>query len=97
MTGKQAIFEYLKTHSIFCAPDVATAFGMTTASVTQAANILAKEGSLTVSGKVWRTVYYRLTTQDEKEGRKSTNLIFQECRNSEAMKRVLSVYGRTQA
>lgn len=97
MTGKKAIFEYLKTHSIFCAPDVANAFGMTTASVTQAANILAKEGSLTVSGKVWRTVYYRLTTQDEKEGRKSTNLIFQECRNSDVTKRMLAFYGRTQA
>ena len=97
MTGKQAIFEYLKTHSIFCTPDVAAAFGLTTACVNQSANILAKEGVLTVAGRVWRTVYYRLTTQDEKEGRKSTNLIFHECRNSEAMKRVLSVYGRTQA
>ena len=97
MTGKQAIFEYLKTHSIFCTPDVAAAFGLTTACVNHSANILAKEGVLTVAGRVWRTVYYRLTTQDEKEGRKSTNLIFHECRNSEAMKRVLSVYGRTQA
>ncbi|MES0453296.1 protein ren, partial [Klebsiella pneumoniae] len=45
----------------------------------------------------WRTVYYRLATEEEISGRKSTNQIFNECRQSPAMKRVLAVYGRTSA
>ena len=97
MTGKQAIFNYLQTHKTFCAPDVAAATGLTQTSINQAASLLAREGVLVVDGKAWRTLYYRLTTEDERAGRRSTNRIFQECRNSEAMKRVLAVYGRTTA
>ncbi|MCK2299043.1 hypothetical protein MZD78_25605, partial [Escherichia coli] len=44
-------------------------------------------------GSVWRTVYYRFATKEEREGKMSTNLIFKECRQSAAMKRVLAVYG----
>ncbi|MDC3532866.1 hypothetical protein IXW61_07150 [Escherichia coli] len=46
--------------------------------------------------KVWRTVTYRLATPEEQAGtaRSCTNGIFQECRNSAAMKRVLMVWGR---
>jgi hypothetical protein len=38
--------------------------------------------------KVWRTVTYRLATPEEQAGtaRSCTNGIFQECRNSPAMK-----------
>ncbi|EFA4828171.1 protein ren [Escherichia coli] len=97
MTGKEAIFHYLQTHKTFCAPDVAAATGLSPRSINQAASILAKEGVLVVDGRVWRTVYYRLTTEDERAGRRSTNRIFQECRESEAMKRVLAVYGRAAA
>ncbi|MEX0549002.1 winged helix-turn-helix domain-containing protein [Raoultella terrigena] len=97
MTGKQAILNYLQTHRTFCAPDVCAATGLSQPSINQAASILAREGVLVVEGKSWRTVYYRLTTEDERNGRRSTNRIFQECRNSEAMKRVLAVYGRTTA
>ncbi|EJY0876153.1 protein ren, partial [Escherichia coli O157:H7] len=43
----------------------------------------------------WRTVYYRFATREEREGKVSTNLIFKECRQSAAMKRVLRVYKRT--
>ena len=94
MTGKEAIFEYLKTHHSFCAPDVSAGTGLSLTSISQAANVMAKEGILVVEGKVWRTVYYRLSTQDERTGRKSTNRIFQECKQSAAMQRVLAVYGR---
>ncbi|EFB6826983.1 protein ren, partial [Escherichia coli] len=38
-------------------------------------------------------VYYRFATREEREGKVSTNLIFKECRQSAAMKRVLAVYG----
>lgn len=36
---------------------------------------------------------YRFATREEREGKVSTNLIFKECRQSAAMKRVLAVYG----
>lgn len=97
MKGKEAIFHYLETHKSFCSVDVAEATGVSQTSVNQAASALWKEGKLVVIGKVWRTVHYRLANDDEKTGRVSTNRIFSECRNSEAMKRVLAVYGRTQA
>ncbi|MEZ2435055.1 winged helix-turn-helix domain-containing protein [Raoultella planticola] len=97
MTGKQAIFNYLQTHKTFCAPDVAAATGLTQTSINQAANILAKQGVLVAEARVWRTVYYRLATEEEIAGRKSTNQIFNECRQSPAMKRVLAVYGRASA
>lgn len=56
-----------------------------------------KAGVLVAEARVWRTVYYRLATEEEIAGRKSTNQIFNECRQSPAMKRVLAVYGRTSA
>lgn len=93
MTGKEAILQYLKTHKSFCAPDVAKAYSVSQTGINQAANILFREGVLVTDGRVWRNVYYRLATGAEREGMVSTNMIFKECRNSEAMKRVLSVYG----
>ncbi|STU30303.1 Uncharacterised protein [Klebsiella pneumoniae] len=92
MTGKDAILNYLKTHKTCSSPDVAAASG-----INQAANILARQGVLVAEARVWRTVYYRLATEEEIAGRKSTNQIFNECRQSPAMKRVLAVYGRTSA
>lgn len=97
MTGKDAILNYLKTHKTCSSPDVAAASGMTHTCINQAANILAKQGVLVAEARVWRTVYYRLATEEEIAGRKSTNQIFNECRQSPAMKRVLAVYGRTSA
>ena len=81
MTGKEAIIHYLGTHKSFCAQDVAAVTGATVTRI------------LVVDGKVWRTVYYRFATREEREGKMSTNLIFKECRQSAAMKRVLAVYG----
>ncbi|MEA4631794.1 protein ren, partial [Klebsiella pneumoniae] len=52
---------------------------------------------LVAEARVWRTVYYRLATEEEISGRKSTNQIFNECRQSPVMKRILAVYGRAQA
>ncbi|MCU7306960.1 protein ren, partial [Escherichia albertii] len=52
-----------------------------------------RAGLLVIEGKVWRTVYYRFATREEREGKVSTNLIFKECRQSAVMKRVLAVYG----
>ncbi|HCL6777363.1 TPA: recombination protein NinG [Escherichia coli] len=89
MTGKEAIIHYLGTHNSFCAPDVAALTGATVTSINQAAAKMARAGLLVIEGKVWRTVYYRFATREEREGKMSTNLIFKECRQSAAMKRVL--------
>ncbi|EEW7518715.1 protein ren [Escherichia coli] len=94
MTGKEAIIHYLETHKSFCTPDVAATTGVTLTSINQAAAKMARAGILVIDGKVWRTVYYRFATREEWEGKVSTNLIFKECRQSAAMKRVLAVYGR---
>lgn len=91
MTGKEAIIHYLGTHNSFCAPDVAALTGATVTSINQAAAKMARAGLLVIEGKVWRTVYYRFATREEREGKMSTNLIFKECRQSAAMKRVLAV------
>ncbi len=91
MTGKEAIIHYLRTHNSFCAPDVAALTGATVTSINQAAAKMARAGLLVIEGKVWRTVYYRFATREEREGKMSTNLIFKECRQSAAMKRVLAV------
>ncbi|ENI8104868.1 protein ren [Escherichia coli] len=93
MTGKEAIIHYLETHKSFCAPDVAATTGVTLTSINQAAVKMARAGLLVIKGKVWRTVYYRFATREEREGKVSTNLIFKECRQSAVMKRVLAVYG----
>ncbi|MEQ5029076.1 protein ren [Klebsiella aerogenes] len=97
MTGKDAIMDYLKTHKTCNSPDVADASGMSRTCINQAANILAKQGVLVAVAKVWRTVHYRLATEQEISGQKSTNQIFNECRQSPVMKRILAVYGRVQA
>lgn len=65
--------------------------------INQAANILAKQGDLVAVGKIWRTVHYRLATEEEISGQKSTNQIFNECRQIPVMKRILAVYERSEA
>ncbi|KXL69262.1 protein ren, partial [Escherichia coli] len=54
---------------------------------------MEREGIVVMEGEGWRKVYYRFATKEEREGKMSTNLIFKECRQSAAMKRVLAVYG----
>ena len=68
MTGKEAIIHYLGTHKSFCAQDVAAVTGATVTSINQAAAKMARAGILVVDGKVWRTVYYRFATREEREG-----------------------------
>ena len=78
MTGKEAIIHYLGTHKSFCAQDVAAVTGATVTSINQAVAKMARAGILVVDGKVWRTVYYRFATREEREGKVSANLIFKE-------------------
>lgn len=99
MKGKQAILRYLETHRTFTAKDVSAESGLTVNCITKNAIDLERERKLVRLSKVWRTVTYRLATPEEQAGtaRSCTNRIFQECRNSPAMKRVLMVWGRAPA
>ncbi|EBV6220897.1 protein ren [Salmonella enterica] len=99
MKGKQAILRYLETHRTFTAKDVAAECGMTINCITKNAIELERASRLVRISKVWRTVTYRLATPEEQAGtvRSSTNGIFNECRNSAAMQRVLAFYGRASA
>lgn len=96
MKGKQAILRYLETHRTFTAKDVAAECGMTINCITKNTLELEKVNKLVRISKVWRTVTYRLATPEEQSvtARSCTNGIFNECRNSAAMKRVLMVWGR---
>lgn len=99
MKGKQAILRYLETHHTFTAKDVAADCGMTINCITKNALELEKIRKIVRVSKIWRTVTYRLATPEEQAGtvRSSTNGIFNECRNSAAMQRVLAFYGRASA
>lgn len=99
MKGKQAILRYLETHLTFTAKDVSAECGMTINCITKNALELEKVNKLVRISKVWRTVTYRLATPEEQSGtaRSCTNGIFNECRNSAAMKRILAFYGRASA
>lgn len=96
MTARQLILEYLKTHRTFSSAEVARVYGRRQECINHASSQMAREGLIVVESKVWRTVYYRLTTDDDRAGRVNGNTIFQECRQSDAMRRVLAVYGRGQ-
>ncbi|HBQ2427554.1 TPA: protein ren [Klebsiella aerogenes] len=99
MKGKQAILRYLETHRTFTAKDVATECGMTINCITKNAIELERANKLVRLSKVWRTVTYRMASPEEQAGtaRSCTNQIFNECRQSPVMKRILAVYGRVQA
>ena len=96
MKGKQAILRYLETHQTFTAKDVAKECGMTINCITKNAIDLERARKIIRVSKVWRTVTYRLATLEEQDGtaRSCKNGIFQGCRKSPAMKRVLMVWGR---
>ncbi|EKS7425799.1 protein ren [Enterobacter cancerogenus] len=96
MKGKQAILRYLETHRTFNAKDVATECGMTINCITKNALDLERARRIVRISKVWRTVTYCRATPEEQGGtaRSCTKGIFQECRNSAVMKRILMVWGR---
>jgi hypothetical protein len=98
MKGKQAILRYLEAHRTFTAKDVATECGMTINCITKNAIDLERDSKIVRVSKVWRTVTYRLSTPEEQTctARSCTNGIFQECRNSLAMRHALAVCGAAQ-
>lgn len=93
MTARQAILEYLESHKVFTSSDIAKIHPSTRSRINHIVGEMFRDGLIVVHSRQWRTVYYRLASDDEKSGRVSTNQIFQECRQSEAMRRVLNFYG----
>jgi hypothetical protein len=56
MTGKEAIFEYLKTHKTFCSADVSDFSGVSHTGINQAASACVSSSKLiskTISMKMW--------------------------------------------
>lgn len=94
MTARQLILEYLKTHKTFSSAEVARLHGRRQECINHASSAMVRENLIVVDSRVWRAVHYRLATADDRAGRVNGNTIFQECRQSDAMRRVLSVYGR---
>ncbi|UYM55278.1 protein ren [Leclercia adecarboxylata] len=96
MTGREAIEWYLDTHGSFNAADVVRALGVTRKQVDQASNKMRENGEIVLKQKAWRCNTYVYAEDDEGQpiSRDGINTIFQECRKSPAMRRVLAVYGR---
>ena len=98
MKGKQAILRYLETHRTFTAKGCVRRVWYDHQLHHEECYRPGAGRKIVRVSKVWRTVTYRPATPEEQAGtaRNCTNGIFQECRNSPAMKRVLAVYGRAQ-
>ncbi|MEN0581592.1 protein ren [Phytobacter palmae] len=90
MSAKTAIKKYLANHATFTSAEVSAATGISTKTLCSAAFHMCRAGELVIDSRNWRTVTYRATTDFD---RMNKNFIFEECRSSAAMQRVLSVYG----
>lgn len=90
MTTRTEIRKYLAAgHDTFTTAEVSAAIGLPIKTISTTANQMCKSGELVVESRTWRkTVYRKAGVVSEKK-----NSIIDDCRNSAAMKRVLSVYG----
>ena len=97
MTGKEAIEWYLDEYGFFTSELVCAATGVSRAKVSAASMEMRANGEIVLKERNWRTMIYVATEDDEGQpiNRDGENVIFDECRNSPAMRRVLSVYGRS--
>ncbi|MBT1882984.1 protein ren [Enterobacter mori] len=96
MTGREAIEWYLEQYGSFTAELVSTATGVSRTQVQSASYRMRANGEIILRERNWRTMVYVAAEDDEgaPNNRDGENTIFQECRNSAAMKRVLMVWGR---
>lgn len=99
MTGREAVEWYLDTHGSFTAELVSAATGASRSQICGAVHKMRLEGAIILKERNWRTMVYVAAEDDEGQpiNRDGVNTIFQECRNSPAMKRVLMVWGRAPA
>ncbi|EAS2833710.1 protein ren [Salmonella enterica] len=92
MTGKEAILNYLQNNSSFTTSDVARESGCVRSRVSNAAGVMFRKGELTSVKNGDGTVTYFI--RPGQDFVLSTDCsIFEQCRKSAAMKRVLVVWG----
>lgn len=96
MTGREAIEWYLEGYGSFTAELVCEATGVSRSQVLAASFKMRQNGEIVLRERNWRTNVYVAAEDDEGKpiNREGENTIFQECRNSAAMKRLLMVWGR---
>lgn len=96
MTGREAIEWFLDEHGYFTADEVSTASGVSRQQVMAASFKMRRSGEITLLERRWRIGVYAWAEDEEgrQVSRDGVNTIFQECRQSDAMRRVLAVYGR---
>ncbi|MBC1188486.1 hypothetical protein HII27_22615 [Kluyvera sp. SCKS090646] len=95
MTAREAIESFLDEHGYFTAAEVAARYGIPLQFVTATSFKMRRRGEITLLERRWRVGVYAWAEDDGKPiSRDGVNTIFQECLQSEAMRRVLSVYGR---
>lgn len=96
MTAREAIESFLDEHGYFTAAEVSTASGLGLQKITAASFKMRKSGEIILQERQWRVGVYVLADDDRERpvSRDGINTIFSECLASDAMKRVLSIYGR---
>ena len=96
MTAREAIEAFLEEHGYFTAAEVSEFSGLKLQKITAASSKMRSSGEIILKERIWRVgVYVSADDYDQLPvSRSGINTIFQECRSSDAMKRVLSVYGR---
>lgn len=96
MTGREAIEWYLECYGSFTAELVCEATGVSRSQIAAASFKMRERGEIVLLERNWRThVYVAGEDDDDKPiNRDGENTIFSECLASDAMKRVLTVYGR---
>lgn len=97
-TYPSRVVELLSRGGKFGGADIAKAIGASYKQISTAISMLVRTGEIQHSGARGSRVYSIGTPKKGKSIRSnSVNTIFQECRNSDAMKRVLMVWGRAPA
>lgn len=96
MTAREAIESFLDEHGYFTAGEVAARYGIPLQFVTATSFKMRNRGEITLIERRWRVGVYAWADDDDGRpiSRDGVNTIFQECRQSDAMRRVLAVYGR---
>lgn len=91
MTGREAIEKYLATRATFTNEQVASAYDLDRENIGSAARRMVRTGELVIDHLEKNVVVYRSARAKPEPWK---NPVFDECRNSGAMQRLLFVYGR---
>lgn len=90
MNTKTEIRKYLAAgHDTFTTKQIAAITGLPIKTISTTANQMCKSGELVVESRAWRQTVYRSSGAAVQK----KNSIIEDCRNSAAMQRILTVYG----